>query len=458
MSTQLDDSTIDDFAASIRGELIQPGDPGYDTARAVWNGMVDRRPRLIVRCTGAADVMRAVDFARVHDLPCTARGGGHSVAGKSICDGGVVIDLSLMRTVSVDPRTRTARVGPGATLGDLDHETQAFGLATTGGTDSRTGVAGLTLGGGIGMLARTFGLAADNLLGVDIVLADGKQVHASEDENPDLFWALRGGGGEFGVVTSFEFQLHPLGPELMVAQVFHPFEDAAKVLRFYRDFHAQAPDELSCYALFTHIPPIPLFDEALHGRTAVALVACYSGEPAKGAALMEPLENFGTPLMASVQPMAYTTLQKSFDAGSPDGHRYYWKSQFLPGLADAAIDTLVARIETLPGALTLGGFEPMGGAINRVAANATAYPHRDAMFNFSIFAGWTDPADDEAVIGWTREFHEAMAPYSTGGSYFNYADADEVDRTDVAHAGNHQRLQDLKERFDPVNVFRLTRN
>ncbi|MEG3190769.1 FAD-binding oxidoreductase [Lysobacter sp. D1-1-M9] len=453
----LDSSTIAQFAASLRGTLIVPVDPGYDEARAVWNGMVDRRPLMIVRCKGAADVLCSINFAREHGLPCTAKAGGHGVAGKSICDDGLVIDLSLMSGVRVDADARTVRVGPGARLGDLDHETQAFGLATTAGTDSRTGVAGLTLGGGIGVLARTHGLAADNLIGADVALADGTLVRASKDENPDIFWALRGGGGNVGIVTSFEFQLHRVGPQLQVVQVFHRLEDAAQVLRFYRDFSAQAPDEVACYALFANIPPAAPFPEELHGKTTLVLFACYSGDPAQGAALLKPVEDFGMPIVKSAQPIPYTTLQKTFDAGTPDGLRYYWKSQFLHDLPDGAIETIVSRIQTLPGALTMGGFEPMGGAINRVNPAATAYPHRDAAFNFSIFAGWNDGADDDAIIGWTREFHDAMRPYSSGGAYYNYLDADEGGRASEAYGENHQRLCEIKAKYDPGNLFRLTR-
>jgi FAD/FMN-containing dehydrogenase len=447
------DSTIERFADSLRGRLVLPGDTHYDEARAVWNGMIDRRPAMIARCKSAADVMAAVDFAREQDIQLSVKAGGHNVAGKAICDDGLVIDLSAMNSVRVDPNTQTARVGPGATWADFDREAQAFGLATTGGVDSRTGVAGLTLGGGIGYLARKYGLAIDNLLAVDVVTADGELRPASQEENPDLFWALRGGGGNVGVVTSFEFQLHEVGPEVLTAQIFYSFEDAEAVLRFYREFTAEAPDELACYAMVVHVPPVAPFPEAAHGQIAVALVACYAGSIADGEAVLAPLKGFGEPLLKAVTPMPYATLQQSFDAGAPDGGRYYYKSQILDELSDQAIKTIVDQVEPLPGPFTMAGIEPMGGAINQVEATATAYPHRDAAYNFAVWAGWSDPKDDEEIIDWTRGFHQAMAPHATGGAYANYLAADDADRMKEAYGQNYRRLVEIKRAWDPDNVF-----
>lgn len=444
--------TVDNFANTLHGRLLRSGDVGYDEARAVWNGMIDRRPALIVQCEGAADVMAAVNFARAQELPLTVKAGGHNVAGRAICDGGVVVDVSAMNSVRVDPDAQTAQVGPGATWGDFDREAQAFGLATTGGVDSRTGVAGLTLGGGMGYLARRFGLSVDNLLAVDVVTADGELRRASAGRNEDLFWALRGGGGNVGVVTRFEFQLHEVGPEVLVAQVFHPFVDARETLHFYRDFTMDAPQELSCLAMALHVPPVPPFPEAYHGQIALALVACYSGSLAEGEVVLAPLEEFGDPLLKAVQPMHYTALQQSFDAGTPDGERYYYKSQYLADLSDEAIETIIGHVEPLPGPLTIIGIEPMGGAIATVDATVTAFPHRGALYNFSVWSGWSDPAEDEAMIAWTRDFHRAVAPHGTGGSYANYLDRDDDRRT--AYGRNYQRLAEIKRAWDPENVFR----
>lgn len=458
MTNTLDSAAVEEFGDQVRGAVLQEGDDGYDEARSIWNGMIDKRPGLIARCSGTADVVTAVDFARENDLDLSVKGGGHNVAGKSVCEGGVMIDLSPMDTVRVDPATKTARVGPGATWGDFDHEAQAFGLATTGGFDSRTGIAGLTLGGGIGYIARSYGLACDNLIGVDVVTADGELVHASETENPELFWGIRGGGGNFGIVTSFEYQLHDLGPEVLVAQIFHPFEDAREIFQLYRDFMADAPDEVGCYCLMARIPPEPPFPEEYHGEQCVALVGPYTGPVEDGYEALDPLMGVGNPILEALQPMPYTALQSMFDEGAPNGERYYWKSHYVDGLPDDAIDTIVEHADPLLGPYTVGGFEPMGGAINRVDTSETAFPHRDAAYNFGIFAGWSDPQRDDEVIGWTRDFHEAMAPYSTGGVYVNYLDKDEDERVQASYGENYTRLVALKDTWDPENLFHLNSN
>lgn len=454
----LDLTTTDRFAATLRGRLIKPGDPDFEERRRVWNGMVDRHPALIVHCLGTADVVAAVDFARSHALAVSVRGGGHGVAGKAVCEGGLVIDLSAMNDVHVDPKTKVARVGPGARWGELDHETQAFGLATTGGTDSRTGVAGLTLGGGVGHLARSFGLAVDNLRAAEVVLADGRAVVASETEYADLFWALRGGGGNYGVVTSFEFQLQELGPEVMTAQVFLPMEDAAEGLHCYRDFMARAPDEVACYALFANVPPVEPFPIEKHGTTTLAMVACHSGPLDRAEQALAPLTAVGDPMLAVVAPMPYVTLQQSFDAGAPDGARFYWKSHYLAELSDEAIALLVDRVDPLPGPYSNVFIEPMGGVIARVDGAATAFPHRQASFNFGIGSGWEHPEHDDAAIRWTRALHETMTPYSTGGVYANYLDRDDDDRVGAAFGANLDRLQAVKAVYDPQNVFSSNHN
>jgi len=442
----------------LHGELLHPGDDGYEEARTVWNGMIDRYPAAVARCTGAADVTAAVEFAREREPPLAVKGGGHNFAGTAVCDDGLVIDLSPMDGVRVDPDSRTARVQAGATWADFDHETQAFGLATTGGIVSTTGVAGLTLGGGQGYLARTHGLAIDNLVGADVVTAEGELVRASTEENSGLFWALRGGGGNFGVVTSFEFDLHPVGPEIMGGAIFHPSADAADALRFYREFAADAPDELACYALIARVPPEPPFPEAVRGDPAVAFAVCYAGPIDEAEAELEPLRAFGDPILDGVRPLPYATLQSSFDDGAPEGHRWYSKSHYLGELSDGAVETILEYTDPFPGPLTQVALEPMGGAINRVEPAATAFPHRDAAYSFGIWPGWDDPDRDDEFVAWAREFHEAMAPYATGGVYANYLDRDEADRIRAAYGENYDRLVEVKNEWDPDNLFRMNQN
>ncbi len=452
------DDAVETFHDQIHGDVLHPGDDGYDDARTVWNAMIDRYPTMIAQCTGAADVVTAVTFAREHDLLLSVKGGGHNFTGSGVCDDGLVIDLSPMNAIRVDPEAQRARVQGGATWADFDHEAQAFGLATTGGLVSTTGVGGLTLGGGQGYLARKYGLAIDNLVAADVVTADGDLVHASERENADLFWGLRGGGGNFGVVTSFEFDLHEVGPQVMAGPIFHPYEDAAAALRFYQDFTTDAPDELACYALVVHVPPEPPFPEQYQGEPAVAFAVCYVGpiEAAKNA--LAPLRDFGDPIVDAVQPLPYTALQQSFDDGSPEGYRWYTKSHYLDGLPDAAIETIVSHTDSLPGPLTQVALEPLGGAVNRVASTATAFPHRDAAYSFGIWPGWADPDRDDELIEWAREFHEAMAPYATDGVYSNYLDRDEHDRINAAYGDNYDRLVQLKNEWDPENLFRMNQN
>jgi FAD/FMN-containing dehydrogenase len=441
----------------LHGDLLNPGDEGYEAARTVFNAMVDRYPSYVVRPTGAADVMAAVDFAREHDLLLSVKGGGHNFAGTAVCDDGLTIDCSRMDGVRVDPEARTARVGPGATWADFDHEAGAFDLATTGGLVSTTGVAGLTLGGGQGYLARKHGLTVDNLRSVDIVTAAGDLVHASDEENPELFWALRGGGGNFGVVTSFEFDLHPVGPEVLAGPIFHPYEDAREALRFYREFTADAPDELACYALVVRVPPEEPFPEARRGDPAVAFAVCYAGPLDEAEDAVEPLRAFGDPTLDGVGPIPYPALQRSFDDGSPAGHRWYTKAHYLDGLPDDAIDTILEFTDPFPGPLTQVGIEPMGGAIARVDATATAFPHRDATYSLGIWPGWADPEADDDVVAWARAFHEAMAPYADG-VYANYLDRDETDRVEAAYGENYERLVEVKDRWDPENRFRMNQN
>lgn len=444
---------VDDLNAVLRGDVIAPGDESYAEARSLWNGMIDRRPLAIARCQGSADVVATLDVARRHDIPVSVRSGGHGVAGRALRDGGIVIDLAALDGVQVDAKRRVARVGPGATWHEVDAETQAFGLATTGGVHSGTGVGGLALGGGLGYLARSYGMTVDNIRSIDVVLADGRLVTASASEHPDLYWASRGGGGNFGIVTSFELELHEVGPEVATAQAYFPMEHAGSALRAYRDFMAGAPDEVACYALVVNVPPIDAFPVERHGTVAVALVACHSGSTEAGAEALAPLTEIDGSFLAFVAPMAYADLQSAFDAGSPDGARYYWKAQLLDDLPDATIDAVVELATPMPGPFSMVFVEPMGGAISRVPADATAFPHRSARFSLGVAAGWTAAADDERAVEWARRLHAAVAPDSNGGVYGNYLDGDEDDRVDAAYRANLERLQRVKAIYDPDNVF-----
>lgn len=449
----LDTHDVERLDAVTGGELLQPGDDGYEQARRLWNGMIDKHPALILRCKGPDDVIAGVRFARGHRLPLSVKGGGHNAAGRAVCDDGLMLDLAPMNHVEVNPGTRTAVVGGGARLRDLDAATQKHGLATTAGTDSRTGIAGLTLGGGLGYLARKHGLALDNVVGLTVVTADGELRHASESDHPDLFWGLRGGGGNLGVVTAFEFRLHELGPEVLTVQAFYPHEQGRDVLRFYRELHVHGPDEASLLAAIANVPPMPPFPEERHGQTTVALIGMYAGDIEAGRQVFAPLETLGKPMLRAIEPMPYIELQAALEAGGPDGMRYYGKSRFLSALPDAAIDTVLEHTAELPGPFSTAFFEPMGGAINRVAQDATAFPSRDAAFNFSPMAGYDDAAMDEAARSWARGLYEAMAPYATGCEYMNYLVADDMDKLHRAYGPHVERLAALKARYDPDNLF-----
>lgn len=438
----------------VRGEVLTGGQPGYDEARSLWNGMIDKHPGAIVRCSGAADVIATVNFAREQRLPLAVKAGGHNVSGKAICDDGIVIDLSPMNNIRIDPQGMKATAGAGAKWGAFDHEAQAFGLTTTGGVVSSTGVAGLTLGGGIGYLTRTHGLACDNLLAVDLVTADGRLVRASETENPDLFWALRGGGGNFGVVTALEFQLHAVGPMVAAATVFHAIEDTRAVLDQYRLFNETAPDELACYAMIVNAPE-DLPDQ--QGKPVLAIVGLYSGDSKEGLKLMAPLARMGSPLVSVIDELPYTVMQTAFDAGNPHGARYYWKSQYLRGLEDAFLDIVVDRAMDFHGEHTIIGIEPLGGAQGRVEPGATAFACRNVPYSLGIWTGWQDPAQDEANIAWTRSFFAAVSPFGAG-AYVNYLGEDEGDRLDEVYGPNYARLKEIKQKWDPNNLFRQNHN
>lgn len=457
-SPSLSADAIQTLTEQFRGEALFPGDDGYDDARTVWNEMIDRRPAVIARCAGTADVISAVNVAREHDLLLSVNGGGHNVSGNAVCDDGLMIDLSPMTSVRVDPDAETVRVEPGVTMADLDHETQAFGLATPGGVVSTTGVAGLTLGGGWGWLSRTYGLTIDSLRSVDIVTADGELLHASEDENADLFWGVRGGGGNFGIVTSFEFDCYEVGPEVLAGLIIHPFKDAADLLGFHREFIAEAPDELCCYAAILTAPPEPFLPEDVHGSPVFAFALCYSGDVKEGEEVVQSLRDYGDPLADLVDTYPYTAFQQILDEGYEPGARNYWKSQFVDPLPDEAIDLVIEYANSRPSPLTEILIEHQGGAITQVESEATAYPHRDAELAFNILSRWEDPAEDEEHVEWTQRFFEAMAPYSADGVYVNFLGREGEERVKAAYGDNYDRLVELKNRYDPENRFRMNQN
>ncbi len=457
-TTDLETTTVESFGDQLRGEVLQPGDEGYDDARTVWNAMIDKEPALIARCKGTADVIGAVNFARDLDLLIAVKGGGHNIAGDAVCDDGLMIDLSAMNHVRIDPESKTARVGGGATWGDFDHEAQAFGLATTGGIVSSTGVAGLTLGGGLGHLDRKYGLASDNLRSVDIVTADGELVHASEDENRDLFWGIRGGSSNFGIVTSFEFDLHEVGPEVLAGPIVHRYEDAADVFRFYRDFMREAPDEIQCYAFFSKGSAELGLPEPLHGETVFILFPSYAGDIETGREELASLRDFGDPIADVVQPMPYTALQSFVDERWEKGARNYWKSRFFDELTDEAIDTIVEYCDSSAPFMSVFTDGWLGGAISRPDHDATAFPHRDKAFSFTIAMRWEDPTRDDELITWAREFHEALEPYASDGVYVNLLGQDDSERVPDAYGERYDRLRELKREWDPENLFRSNQN
>ncbi len=456
-------TAFDEIGGSFRGELLLPTSAGYDTARRIWNGAIDRHPACIARCTGVADVVAAVRFARDHDLEIAVRGGGHNVAGTAVCDDGVVIDLSAMRAVWVDPVGRTAWVQGGALWSDVDHETQAHGLATTGGIVGHTGVAGLTLGGGIGFLMRKHGLTVDNLLAAEVVTAEGSIVRASADEHTDLFWALRGGGGNFGVVTSFRFDLHPLGPTVMAGPVFWAADDTTEVLRFYRDFAAEAPDELGSVVRLGTVPPLPVIPEDLHWRPAIAVSCCYAGAVKDGERAVRALRRFGTPLVDLLAPSPYVAFQGGLDETVLHGWHYYWKATNLAGLSDDAIAVIADHAYAASSPRSYAAMFHMGGAVARAPHDATAYAGRDVTHNIIIDAVWLlDESGKYAATetAWARRFFQALQPHRAGGVYVNFLDSDD-DSSRVREAYGDQiyrRLAEVKAKYDPDNAFHHNKN
>ena len=454
---KIDEAAIKELESGLRGELTQPDDENYDEVRAVYNAMIDRHPRFIARCVDTADVMTAVNFARDNELTLAIRGGGHNVAGLGTCDDGIVIDLSLMKGIQVDPTKRTAHVGGGCTLGDVDHATHAFGLATPGGIISTTGVAGVTLGGGVGHLTRKYGLSCDNLISVDIVTADGRFLIASADENADLFWAVRGGGGNFGVVTSFQFKLYPVS-EIFGGLVFYPVEKAGDVLRFYRDFIAEAPEDLGAFFAFQIGPPVPFIPKELQGVTMCAIAICYSGPMDKAEEIVKPIREFGPPAVEHVGAMPFPALQSAFDALLPAGLQHYWKADFVNELSDELIEVHTKHGPQVPTFQSTMHTYPINGAAHRVGDNETAFSYRDANFVHVIAAMYPDPADTPKNVAWVKNYWSALHPHSAGGAYVNFLMEEGQDRIKATYRGNYDRLVEIKNKYDPTNLFHINQN
>jgi len=452
------DSAVQTLAPRLEGTVLTPSSPGYDDARQIWNAMIDRRPALIARCASVADIQHAIRFARDHGLPIAVRGGGHNIAGSALCDGGLVIDLSSLKRIHVDQNSRTARADPGLTLAEFDRATQEFGLATPLGINSTTGIAGLTLGGGIGWLTRPYGMTVDSLRSVDIVTAAGELVTASEQTHPDLFWALRGGGGNFGVVTQFEYDLHAVGPQVLAGLIVHPFDNAGQLLRRYREVAAHAPDELSVWVVLRKAPPLPFLPAEVHGTNVVVFAMLYAGDMQAGEHAVAPLRALGKPIADVVSPHPYTGFQAAFDPLLTPGARNYWKTHNLTQLEDAVIDAVVTAAADLPSPQCEIFLAHLGGAARRVPGDATAYAGRDAEFVLNVHGRWTEAAQDDECIGWARRTFSAVTPYATGGAYVNFMTQDESDRVRQAYGAHYARLAALKRTYDPENLFRLNQN
>jgi FAD/FMN-containing dehydrogenase len=453
----LDNATVEGFRAQLRGELIQTGDAAYEEARKVYNGMIDKHPGLIARCVDVADVIASVNFAREHHLLLAVRGGGHNGPGLATCDDGLVIDLSAMKGVHVDPKQRTARVAGGATWGEVDHATHAFGLATPSGFISTTGVGGLTLGGGIGYLSRTYGLSLDNLLSVDMVLADGSYVTASADEHPDLFWAVRGGGGNFGVVTSFVFRLHEVST-VYGGPIFWPLDQAKELLKFWRDYITNAPRDINGWFGFVTVPPVPLFPEQFHLKKMCVIVWCYTGPLDQAEKRFAPIRAFGTPAIDAVGPVPWPALQQLFDGLYPPGLQWYWKADFFNDLSDQAIELHTKYAEQLPTMHSTMHLYPISGAVHDVGKDETAFRFRDANFSEVMVGVDPDPANNERMIAWARNYWTALHPYSAGGGYINMIMDEGQDLVRAAYGENYDRLAQIKAKYDPENLFRVNQN
>ncbi|HEU4758842.1 MAG TPA: FAD-binding oxidoreductase [Dehalococcoidia bacterium] len=450
-------AAMEQLREGFRGQLIEPGDPEYDEARRVYNGMIDRRPRLIARCADVADVIGAVNLARESRLTLSVRGGSHNVTGFAVCDDGLVIDLSRLKGIRVDPKRRVVRAEGGCTWGDVDHATHAFGLATPGGVISTTGVGGLTLGGGIGYLARTYGLSCDNVISADVVTADGRFLTASAEENQDLYWALRGGGGNFGVVTSLEFRLHPVST-VYAGPVLWPLEKAREAMRFYRDYMAKAPDQMNAFFAFLIVPPGPPFPEHLHNKTMCGVVCCYTGSTEQAESVIKPVREFGPPALDLVGPMPFPALQGMFDPLLPPGLQHYWKADLFKDLSDEAIEEHLKFGPDVPSINSAVHLYPISGAAGRVGKNDTAFSYREAQYSLVIAAVYPDPADTAKNMQWVRDYWSALHPYSSGGAYVNFMMDEGEDRIMASYRDNYDRLVTVKKKYDPTNLFHMNQN
>ena len=453
---------LDEKVGALRkkssGKVLLPSDPGYDDARRVWNAMIDRRPAVIYQCADEGDAVEAISFARENDLEISIRGGAHNIAGFAVCDGGLMIDLSGMNRVRVDSGARRAYAQPGATLRDFDEAVQAHALATPVGINSTTGLAGLTLGGGFGWLTRKYGMTIDNLVSANMVLADGRQVRATQNENQDLFWAIRGGGGNFGVVTQFEFELHPVGPEILAGLIVFPFNQAKEVLTKYRGYMDGAPRELNAWVILRQAPPLPFLPKEAHGKEVVVLAVFHTGSMADGQELVQPLRHFGNVLGEHVGPQPYTQWEQTFDPLLTPGARNYWKSHNFARLSDGALDAMIEYASKLPSSQCEIFLGLIAGKANEVPATATAYGARDARFVMNVHGRWDRAAEDERCIAWSRAFFKAAAPYASSGAYVNFMTEEEGERVSAAYGPNYSRLVEIKQRYDPDNIFHLNQN
>lgn len=456
--TTLLNETLEGLKTNVKGQVVLPDDPRYDEVREIWNAMIDRRPAAIVQCTDANDVSYVITFARENGFELSIRGAGHNIAGNAVCDNGVMLDLSTMTNVRIDAQKRRAYVEPGATLGEFDQAAQVHGLATPVGINSTTGIAGLTLGGGFGWLSRKYGLTIDNLISAEVITADGNKIRASKYENADLFWAIRGGGGNFGVVTEFEFELHPVGAEILAGLIVFPFSQAKQVLTQYRKFAELAPEELNVWVILRKAPPLPFLPENVHGKEVVVLAIFYVGNIVEGEKLIEPLRSFGDAYGEHIGAQPYVEWQQAFDPLLTGGARNYWKSHNFTELPDGALEAIVEFAGKLPSSQCEIFIGFIAGASNRVSADAMAYCHRDAKFILNVHGRWNDVAHDAMCIGWAREFFQASAPYASAGAYVNFMTEEESDRVAAVYGSNYDRLVQIKERYDPENIFHLNQN
>ena len=454
----LPQKSIEKLKGKVKGKVILPTDPGYNETRKIWNAMIDRRPTVIVQCAHAADVPHAISFARDSGLEISIRGAGHNIAGNAVCDDGVMIDFSKMRNVHVDAEKRLAHVEPGATLGDVDKATQAHGLATPLGINSTTGIAGLTLGGGFGWLTRKYGMTVDNLVSAEMVTADGGQIRVSDKENTELFWAIRGGGGNFGVVTRFEFKLYPVGPEITAGLLVFPFDQARQVLKKYREFAISAPEEINVWVILRKAPPLPFLPANVHGKEVVVLAVFYAGDNTEAQKLIEPLRRFGDAHGEHIGAQPYAQWQQAFDPLVTPGARNYWKSHNFSELSDGALDSIIQFAGKLPTPQCEIFLALIAGESNRISADATAYGHRDTKIVLNVHGRWDDSADDKRCVVWARDFFKASAPYASAGAYVNFMTEDEVDRIAAAYGSNFARLAQIKRKHDPDNIFHMNQN